>query len=88
MGNLTDLISLIMHNNRLTSLPAEISKLASLKYLRIHNNQLTELPPEIIDLTNLEKLDISGKLITVLPSDIKAMIGRGGRVNVKGQSKV
>ena len=44
--------------NQLTSLPAEIGQLTSLRELYLYDNQLTSVPAEIGQLTALERLHL------------------------------
>ncbi len=53
IGNLTNLTSLVLSDNNLTSLPPEIVNLAKLTTLALFDNNLTTLPPEIGKLINL-----------------------------------
>lgn len=48
-----------LHLNKLTSIPASVCELKSLKYLDLHMNRLRGLPSSIGNLTQLEYLDVS-----------------------------
>lgn len=50
---LSSLVILKLHDNKLTSLPSHISKLSCLKELWLQENELAELPAEIGNLTVL-----------------------------------
>jgi len=54
----------------LTSLPAEIGNLTSLKFLYLDGNNLTSLPAEIGYLTSLKFLYLDGNNLTSLPAEI------------------
>ena len=56
--------------NQLTSLPAEIGQLTSLRELDLGGNQLTSVPAEIGLLTSLVKLFLGGNQLTSLPAEI------------------
>lgn len=58
VGSLTNLQALVLCDNRLTHLPAELEQLKKLASLSLHGNLLTTLPPEIIKLTNLQELSL------------------------------
>ena len=53
--------------NDLTSLPAEIGKLQSLKELILYENKLTSLPAEIGKLQKLTFLDLQGNSLPIPP---------------------
>ena len=65
---------------QLTSVPAEIGQLTSLRELSLSGNQLTSLPAEIGQLTSLDGLTLAteltmgggtnGNLLTSLPAEI------------------
>ena len=59
-----------LEGNQLTSLPAEIGQLTSLRKLDLSRNQLTSLPAEIWQLTSLEELYLKGNQLTSLPAEI------------------
>jgi Leucine-rich repeat (LRR) protein len=57
IGNLTNLDTLVLDDNRLTSLPNEMGKLANLKFLSVRGNRnLRSLPASLASLSNLECL--------------------------------
>ena len=61
---------LIMSNEGLRSLPAEIGRLTNLKALNLEGNQLAGLPAEIGELTNLNHLNLSNNLLAGVPAEI------------------
>ena len=63
-------IELNLGDNQLTSLPAEIGQLTSLRELNLRGNQLTSLPAEIWRLTSLQVLGLARNQLTSLPADI------------------
>ncbi|KAI5965454.1 CCR4 [Candida theae] len=60
--------SLYLNNNKLTSIPADISKLRSLRTLDLSHNRLNELPPELGLCFNLRYLYLFDNNIKTLPS--------------------
>ncbi|MDF5725987.1 MAG: COR domain-containing protein, partial [Rhizonema sp. PD37] len=70
---LTNLQTLDISRNQLSSLPAEIGSLTNLQTLDISFNQLSSLPAEIGSLTNLQSLDISSNQLSSLPSEIRLL---------------
>jgi Leucine-rich repeat (LRR) protein len=61
---------LILCNNNLSSLPAEIGKLINLQNLYLYNNSLSSLPAEIGKLVNLKKLYLNNNSLSSLPAKI------------------
>ena len=59
IGQLSNLSSLDIADNKLSALPDGIGQLSKLSSLSIHNNQLTALPDWIGQLSYLSSLDIS-----------------------------
>jgi hypothetical protein len=70
LGSLTDLRTLDVRGNRLTSLPPEIGDLVDLRFLDVGSNELRSLPPEIGDLTELETLWAFDNDLSSLPAEI------------------
>ena len=60
----------VLYGNTLTSLPAEIGQLTTLRFLHLNYNQLTTLPTQIGQLTSLETLYLRGNNLTSLPTQI------------------
>ncbi|MFD2386439.1 leucine-rich repeat domain-containing protein [Enterococcus rivorum] len=70
----TNLETLNVRNNQLTSLPESISSLVGLQALYLDNNQLTNLPSTIGSLVNLEQLSVSSNQLTGLPDSFPNLI--------------
>lgn len=70
IGELPDLLSLVLYNNHLTELPDEVGQLPNLSTLYLGNNQLINLSPQIGRLSNLLTLDISNNQLIKLPTEI------------------
>jgi hypothetical protein len=66
----TQLTTLFLNDNALTSFPVALARLGQLRELHMHYNQLTTLPPEIGDFTHLEKLFLSHNTLVSLPPEI------------------
>jgi hypothetical protein len=67
VGSLTALQTLGLHQNQLTSLPAEVGSLTALLQLNLDQNQLTSLPAEVGSLTALQTLALAQNQLTSLP---------------------
>ena len=61
IGNLTNLHTLYIDRNQLTSLPPEIGNLANLSTFYVYNNQLSSLPTEIGNLAKLHTFYVYSK---------------------------
>ena len=70
IGQLLELGSLTLDNNRLTSLPESIGQLQELGRLILINNQLTSLPESIGQLQKLRDLNLLSNQLTSLPESI------------------
>ena len=75
IGNLTNLETLWLNHNELTSLPPEIGRLVNLQSLILNHNNLTTLPPEIGNLSNLQELDLAYNQLKTLPAAIGNLSG-------------
>jgi Leucine-rich repeat (LRR) protein len=60
---MTNMRILIIENNRIESLPAELSQLNYLLQIRANNNRMTTVPPVLKTMTLLDVLDLSGNNI-------------------------
>ena len=70
MFNLTNLNTLFLYNNNLTSIPPELGNLSILEYLNLTSNNLTELPPEIGSLDSLKYLMLDSNKLASVPPEI------------------
>jgi internalin A len=70
IGELRDVQSLRLSENRLEALPESICQLSQLKSLRLWGNRLRALPESIGQLKRLELLDISRNKLTALPESV------------------
>ena len=70
IGILTELKTLTVNNNRIETLPDNLSYLRSLRRIAARSNRLLELPVSIGQLESLESLDLKGNRLTYLPSSI------------------
>ncbi|MFT4557387.1 MAG: Leucine-rich repeat (LRR) protein, partial [Planctomycetaceae bacterium] len=64
---LTNLKTLSLSDNQMTTLPESLLQLWQLQTLNFSNNQLTTLPTSFVQLTQLRKLNLSHNQFTVLP---------------------
>ena len=70
---LPSLTSLNLSQNKLTSLPDNISGLKNLKVLNLSQNELTSLPGTIPSMSQLQILNLSQNKLTSLPSQVKVL---------------
>ena len=70
---LSNLTNLVLHGNKLTSLPPAIGKLKKLKLLDASRNELKVLPDELSQLSELQSLILSGNQLESLPSNLNAL---------------
>jgi len=61
---------LLLANNRLDTLSAEIGQLKNLQSLYLSSNQLSSLPAEIGQLNSLQSLELYGNKLNSLPAEI------------------
>jgi hypothetical protein len=73
---LTNLQTLCLHLNKISSLPPSIGELRALRFLDVHFNKLRGLPPTIGNLTNLTVLDVSSNFrdFAALPDSIGDLV--------------
>ena len=71
-----------LDGNQLTSVPAEIGQLTSLRELDLGSNQLTSVPAEIGQLTSLRELCLDGNQLTSLPAAIRELRAAGCYVHL------
>ncbi|RUS72809.1 hypothetical protein EGW08_019433, partial [Elysia chlorotica] len=70
LDKLRKLQTLVLDNNRLTSVFKDISTLRRLEVLRCSRNNLKEIPRNIRQMKALVDLDVSENRISILPTDI------------------
>ncbi|PON59882.1 Ubiquitin domain containing protein [Parasponia andersonii] len=70
IASMKDLTVLSLNQNHLTTLPAALGELTSLKQLHVANNKLTDLPNEIGLLRQLEVLKVNSNRISKVPASI------------------
>ncbi|CAN2391422.1 ubiquitin-dependent endocytosis, partial [Pristimantis euphronides] len=68
--DLATLKVLDLHDNQITSLPADIGQLKSLRVLNVERNVLRSLPDSIGDLVQLQTLNVNGNKLKLLPQSV------------------
>ncbi|GLH14321.1 Protein lap4 [Gryllus bimaculatus] len=68
IGKLENLTSLLLHSNKITSLPSTIGKLTKLKLLDVSSNRLEYVPREISQLGQLTSLNLTANALKDIPS--------------------
>lgn len=76
-----------LQNMRLTSLPAAVKELTSLKFLLLSGNQLQKLPRQLEQLTQLQFIDCSHNHFSTLPKLLKTLDQSPSMVNWAEQSQ-
>lgn len=71
---LRNLTHIVISNNLIESIPAEINLLSNLNYLDASENQIMELPATFFDLVQLKYLDLSGNFLDCLPKGISFFV--------------
>jgi Leucine-rich repeat (LRR) protein len=75
IGRFHELTALLLGDNVLTRLPAEISELAeNLQTLELHRNRFASWPAPLKSLVNIESLWFSDNLLKDIPADIGALV--------------
>ena len=74
IGNLINLTSLNLSNNKLINLPSETNKLSKLQSLNLYHNRFHKFPAEVTKLSNLQQLHLDDNRIRSLPVTIKNLI--------------
>jgi signal transduction histidine kinase len=72
--DLPNLQMLMLNDNRLSALPADLGRLSKLSEIELNRNAFVEFPRELLDLVTLNELELSGNRITELPADITRLI--------------
>ncbi|NXK32225.1 LRSM1 ligase, partial [Piprites chloris] len=62
-----------LHDNQLTSLPADIGQLTALQVLNLERNLLKSLPQSIGDLAQLQLLNVKGNKLKELPGTVSGL---------------
>ena len=73
LANLTELTSLNLADNNLTSFPAPALELDKLQNLNLNNNRITETPENISNLTVLTALNLADNNITSFPAPVQEL---------------
>ncbi|KAF3789292.1 Plant intracellular Ras-group-related LRR protein 5 [Nymphaea thermarum] len=68
LGELSNLVTLNLAENRIMVLPSTVGELKSLVKLYLHSNQLMNLPDSFGDLSSLVDLDLHGNFLKSLPN--------------------
>ncbi len=69
----TEVETLRLSYNRLSSLPAQLGGLKKLTYLDVSHNRLKKLPAELGAISNLQVLLLSHNLLTEIPQELSAL---------------
>lgn len=74
LGELTQLRSLTLANDQVTTLPFDLVKLVNLQDLDLHNNQFTRVPAGLDQITTLQALYLRGNQLTNVSSALGTLI--------------
>lgn len=69
-ANPDTIFAISFEKNKLTELPAELSKFKNLKQLNLSKNKLTKLPAFIFDFDSLQELNLTRNKFSTLPIGI------------------
>lgn len=64
-----------MSRNKITSIPEEVKKMTSLKFLAVSSNRITRLPLAIGEMNTLIKLKLDSNPIEFPPPDVCNLAG-------------
>jgi Leucine-rich repeat (LRR) protein/GTPase SAR1 family protein len=73
IGKMLSLKTLSLSNNKLTSLPDDISRIRGLRQLVVSGNQLKVLTPAISECELLERLDLKSNQLRFLPASLSRL---------------
>merc|ERR1712000_305561 len=65
-----NLLQIRLDDNRVKTMPEDISRLSNLTMLAMSNNHLKRLPDGITELTNLTRLTLQKNQLTALPTEM------------------
>ncbi|XP_071486658.1 caspase-2-like [Diadema antillarum] len=74
--SLSNLERLVLNNNKLTYLPAQIAVLRGLKVFHLNGNQLEWLPQSICNLEKIEDLQLTNNHVKILPAYLTERLKR------------
>ncbi|XP_067015352.2 leucine-rich repeat-containing protein 47 [Anabrus simplex] len=67
VGNLVNLTTLVLHSNKISSLPTTIGNLSKLKVLDLSRNKLESVPDELKNLLQLTTLNLASNSLQEIP---------------------
>ncbi|KAF5316599.1 hypothetical protein D9619_006264 [Psilocybe cf. subviscida] len=73
LGASRETMDLLLGQNSITKLPAELWGLQSLTLLSLRNNNITYLPPQIAQLTELVELNVAHNKLRFIPAELLSM---------------
>lgn len=74
LGSVSNLQTLGLADNALTSIPAQIGQLTSLTVFHLRGNKLTQLPLELFNLTQLVSLTLSQNGIKTISAEVSRLV--------------